>query len=73
MTYHGNNYLPEGERNLRSMREVFDCDHIIVRPSVEALKKMNRLGFRMMGDMNWHAHCGIFTYPIQVAVRTRCR
>ena len=21
-----------------------------------------------MGDMNWHAHCGIMTYPIQVAV-----
>jgi hypothetical protein len=22
-----------------------------------------------MGDMNWHAHCGIFTYPIQIAVK----
>jgi hypothetical protein len=22
-----------------------------------------------MGDMNWHAHCGIMTYPIQAAVR----
>ena len=21
-----------------------------------------------MGDMNWHAHSGIFTYPIRVAV-----
>ena len=51
------------------MREVFDCDHIIVRPSVDALVKMNRIGFRLQGDMNWHAHCGIFTVPIQVAVR----
>ena len=33
------------------------------------LTKMNRLGFRKMGDMNWHAHCGIITVPIQVAVR----
>ncbi len=69
VTYHGNNYLPEGEYNLFRMREVFDCDHIIVRPSVETLVKMNRLGFRVQGDMNWHAHCGIFTTPIQVALR----
>lgn len=69
VTYHGNNYLPEGEYNLRRMREVFDCDHIIVRPSVEVLVKMNRVGFKLQGDMNWHAHCGIFTVPIQVAVR----
>ena len=69
VTYHGNNYLPEGEYNLLRMREVFDCDHVIVRPSLDVLVKMNRLGFRLQGDMNWHAHCGIFTTPIQVAVR----
>lgn len=69
VTYHGNNYLPEGEYNLDRMREVFDCDHIIVRPSVETLVKMNRIGFRLQGDMNWQNHCGIFTAPIQVAVR----
>src|ERR1700730_9795995 len=45
VTYHGNNYLPEGEYNLKRMREVFDCDHIIVRPSVEVLKTMNSIGF----------------------------
>ena len=69
VTYHGNNYLPEGEYNLLRMREVFDCDHIIVRPSVDVLIKMNRLGFKVQGDMNWHAHCGIFSAPIDVAVK----
>ena len=71
VTYHGNNYLPEGEYNLRRMREVFDCDHIIVQPSAEVLIKMNRIGFALQGDMNWHAHCGIATVPIQMAVRYR--
>jgi N-acetyl sugar amidotransferase len=71
VTYHGNNYLPEGERNLYRMREAFDCDHIVVRPSVDVLVKMNRIGFKLQGDMNWHAHCGIFTVPIQIAVRYR--
>ena len=69
VTYHGNNYLPVGEHNLQRMREVFDCDHIIVRPSEDMLIKMNRIGFKLQGDMNWHNHCGIFTVPIQVAVR----
>jgi N-acetyl sugar amidotransferase len=69
VTYHGNNYLPEGIENLRRMREVFDCDHIVVHPSTDVLIKMNRLGFKVQGDMNWHAHCGISTTPIQVAMR----
>jgi N-acetyl sugar amidotransferase len=68
VTYHGNNYIPEGEYNLQRMREVFDIDHLIFRPSVDVLIKMNRIGFRLQGDNNWHAHCGIFTIPIQVAV-----
>ena len=69
VTYHGNNYLPEGDYNRDRMRHVFDADHLVFGPSVEVLKKLNRLCFRKMGDMNWHAHCGIMTYPIQIAVK----
>ena len=69
VTYHGNNYLPEGDYNRDRMRQVFDADHMVMGPSVEVLKKLNRLCFRKMGDMNWHAHCGIMTYPVQMAVR----
>jgi N-acetyl sugar amidotransferase len=69
MTYHGNNYLPEGDYNRDRMRHVFNADHIVWGPSVEVLKKLNRLCFRRMGDMNWHAHCGIVTAPIIIAAR----
>jgi hypothetical protein len=51
------------------MRHVFDTDHLVFGPSVEVLQKLNRLCFRKMGDMNWHNHCGIFTYPVQIAVK----
>jgi N-acetyl sugar amidotransferase len=71
VTYHGNNYLPVAERNLRRMREVFDVDHLVFGPSVKTLIKLNRICFRLMGDMNWHAHCGIYTYPIQIAAKQR--
>jgi N-acetyl sugar amidotransferase len=69
VTYHGNNYLPEGDYNRDRMREVFDADHLVMGPSVDVLKKLNILGFKLMGDMNWHAHCGIYTYPIQIATK----
>lgn len=67
MTYHGNNYLPEGDYNRDRMKHVFDADHIIWGPSVEVLKKLNRICFKKMGDMNWQNHCGIMTAPITVA------
>lgn len=69
VTYNGNNYLPEGDYNRDRMRQVFDADHLVIGPSVEVLKKLNRICFKKMGDMNWHNHCGIMTYPMQMAVK----
>jgi N-acetyl sugar amidotransferase len=71
VTYHANNYLPEAEENLNNMKKAFDVDHIIFRPSEKIIIKMNLLCFKMMGDMNWHAHCGIYTFPVQVAVKMK--
>ena len=71
VTYHGNNYTEAGLRNLLNMREVFGVDHIFFTPSIRTLKTMNRLGMHIMGDMNWHAHAGINTYPIRVAVQNK--
>ena len=69
VTYHGNNYLPEGQSNLDRMAEVFNCDHYIFHPGVEGLKKINKLTFSMMGDMNWHNHAGIRIIPMQAALK----
>lgn len=68
VTYHGNNYTPTGMRNLENMREAFGVDHIFFTPSIRVLQVLNRMAMLMMGDMNWHAHAGIFTYPIRAAV-----
>lgn len=69
VTYNGNNWTEVGWRNMVRMKEAFDADHILVSPSVETLKKLNRLAFVAMGDMNWHAHVGIMTAPVAVAAR----
>ncbi len=71
VTYDGNNYTDVGWRNLLRMKEAFDVDHIIYRPGVELLKKLNWIGFVLVGDMNWHAHVGITTLPIRMAVQTK--
>lgn len=69
VTYDGNNWTGPGWRNMVRMREAFDVDHVICRPSVEVLKKLNRLAYVIMGDMNWHAHVGITTAPVRVAAQ----
>jgi N-acetyl sugar amidotransferase len=69
VTYNANNWTKTGYENLHNMRDAFGCDHIFFTPSIDLLKKMNRLCFRKMGDMNWHGHSGIFTYPFNVAVK----
>ena len=69
VTYHGNNYLPEGQGNLDRMREVLGIDHIILGPSVDTLIKLNRICFYKMGDMNWHNHAGIDIVPMIIAVK----
>lgn len=71
VTYNGNNYSKTGLKNVEIMREVFGFDHIFYTPAISTLKKLNRLGMKIMGDMNWHNHCGIMTYPIKVAVEKK--
>ena len=71
VTYNGNNYSETGLKNLKNMRDVFNVDHIFYTPSIGTIKKLNRLCQKLIGDMNWHAHAGIFTYPIKVAVEKK--
>jgi imidazoleglycerol phosphate synthase cyclase subunit len=69
VTYDGNNWLDAGWQNMLRMKDVFKCDHVLASPSHDLLKKLNRLAFVIMGDMNWHAHIGITTTPVQVAAK----
>ena len=71
VTYNANNWTNTGYENLHNMREVFGCDHVFFTPSIDLLKRMNRIGFKLAGDMNWHGHSGIYTYPFIVAVEKK--
>lgn len=69
VTYNGHNYLDIGIENLKNMRDIFGVDHIFFTPSKKIIKKLNILGFKLTGDMNWHNHAGIVTFPIIMAVK----
>lgn len=69
VTYNENNETEVGKRNVQRMKEAFGSDYINVTPSIDVLKKMNRIGFRKMGDPDMHAHMGINAVPIQIAAR----
>jgi N-acetyl sugar amidotransferase len=69
VTYNGNNYLDIGWENMLRMKEVFNVDHYVITPGIDMLIRMNRLGFRKTGDMNWHAHAGIQTLPMKIATQ----
>lgn len=69
VTYNENNETDIGKRNIQRMKNAFGCDYINVTPSVHVLKKMNRIGLRIMGDPDMHAHMGINSVPIQMAVK----
>ncbi len=69
VTYYTHNYTATAEANLRNISRAFGVDHYIFTPSLETIRKMNIAGFKKMGDMSWHFHCGVWTLPFQVAVR----
>jgi N-acetyl sugar amidotransferase len=62
---------PLGVRNLANLVKRFDCDMIrfTVRPGV--VRAIGRYMLRRVGDVTWHYHTGIFTFPFQVAVKYR--
>jgi N-acetyl sugar amidotransferase len=69
VTYHGNNYLPEGQGNLDRMREVLGIDHVVFGPGIDTLRRLNQFCFNKFGDVNWHARAGIQTIPVRTAVQ----
>ncbi len=58
-----------GIRNLRNMVRRFNCDLLRFTTNPESARKISRYMLRRVGDITWHYHAGIMTFPIQVAVQ----
>jgi N-acetyl sugar amidotransferase len=57
-----------GRRNIENIKKL-GVDHIEISPNPIIRAKLNRLGLTQVGDISWPEHVGIFTIPVQVAIR----
>ena len=64
---HGFN-TPAGIRNLRNLSEKSGCDLITYTAGKDSVRKIARYMLEKVGDITWHYHAGIRTFPYKVAI-----
>jgi len=58
-----------GKNNLDNIKQSFGVDMLVFEKNPEVYKKMVIEGFRRVGDSEWPNHLGIFTVPVNIAVK----
>lgn len=58
-----------GIRNLNNIVAEFGCDLIRFSTNPKTARKLSRYMLKKVGDVTWHYHAGIHTFPIQIAVK----
>ena len=69
VTYNHEMNTRRGIRNIENMVRQFEVDYIRFTPNPSAIKRLSLFSLKKMGDIFWHSHCGIYTYPVQIAVK----
>ena len=57
---------PLGRRNLDNIKKL-GFDLIEYSPNLKVRKKLNAIGLRVVGDISWPEHIGMFTIPVTIA------
>ena len=60
-----------GIRNLANLVKKFQVDHLRLTVNPELVRQLSIESLNKMGDMFWHSHCGIYTFPVQIAIKYR--
>jgi len=68
VTYNHSYNTQVGIRNLSNIVEKFGCDLLRYTTNPKTAKKISRYMLSKVGDITWHYHAGIMTFPIQAAV-----
>jgi N-acetyl sugar amidotransferase len=56
------------ENNVRTFKTL-GVDYMTFRPSWHVVRKLMLESLKRKGDFCWHCHTGIFSYPMQIAVK----
>lgn len=57
-----------GNRNLYNLVDKSGCDFVRYTAGLDSVRRISRYMLETVGDLTWHYHAGIRTYPFQVAV-----
>ncbi|MCB9946855.1 MAG: N-acetyl sugar amidotransferase [Rhodospirillaceae bacterium] len=71
VTYNHLFNAPLGLRNLENLFSKLNCDLIRFSSNPDTVRRISRYMLKTCGDLTWHYHCGILTFPIQIAARFR--
>jgi N-acetyl sugar amidotransferase len=58
-----------GIRNLNNLVDRLGVDLIRFTANTESVRKVSRYMLKTVGDLTWHYHAGIRTFPFQIAVK----
>mgnify|MGYP001411869935 FL=1 len=68
VNFHPHDQTELGKENLENLKRIgVDC--IEFSPNPEIYLKLARFGLKELGDFQWPEHLGIFTIPVQMAVK----
>lgn len=60
---------PAGLRNLDNLVSRSGCDLLRYTAGLDSVRRLSRLMLEKVGDLTWHYHAGIRTFPFQAAVQ----
>ena len=58
-----------GLRNLNNLLNQSNCDLIRFTANRNSVKKITKFMLKKLGDITWHYHAGIMTFPMQIAAK----
>ena len=58
-----------GKANLENLVNKSKCDLILYRSGLDAVRKISKWSLEKLGDLTWHYHAGIRTFPFQIACK----
>ena len=68
VNFHPIDFTDIGRKNMENLKSLgMDCIEFTPNPII--YKKLSRFGLNELGDFEWPEHIGIFTIPVQIAVR----
>lgn len=62
-------YRPHHKINRDKVLDKLDVDFLLFRPSMKVVRKLMLESLIRKGDYCWHCHTGVFSWPMQVAIK----